>query len=111
MFSGFIVAGIVLRLSNWVARNSTIVTGVAILSVGTAVLLAFPETRTGVWYEGKWDADVSPITSIWWVLGAILMVPFVSRNVRVQSSRFDRFLGDLVYPLYLFSLDAARVVL
>ncbi len=40
--------------------------------------------------------------SVWWVLGAILVVPFVSRNVRVRSSRLDRFLGNLAYPLYLF---------
>lgn len=102
VFSGFFVAGIVLALSNWIARSSTIVTGVAIFLVGTALLAAWPETRTGIWYEGKWDVDVSPISSVWWVLGAILILPFVSRNVRVQSSRVDRFLGDLVYPLYLF---------
>jgi peptidoglycan/LPS O-acetylase OafA/YrhL len=102
VFSGFVVAGIVLALSNWVARSSTIVTGVVIFLVGSALLVAWPETRTGIWYEGKWDVDVSPITSVWWVLGAILILPFVSRNVRVQSSRVDRFLGDLVYPLYLF---------
>jgi peptidoglycan/LPS O-acetylase OafA/YrhL len=102
VFSGFFIAGIVLALSNWVARSSTIVTGVVIFLVGTALLVAWPETRTGLWYEGKWDVDVSPITSVWWVLGAILVVPFVSRNVRVRSSRLDRFLGNLAYPLYLF---------
>jgi peptidoglycan/LPS O-acetylase OafA/YrhL len=102
VFSGFIVAGIILALSNWVARSSTIVTGVVIFLVGSALLVALPETRTAIWYEGKWDVDVSPITSVWWVLGAILILPFVSRNVRVKSSRVDRFLGDLVYPLYLF---------
>jgi peptidoglycan/LPS O-acetylase OafA/YrhL len=102
VFSGFVVAGIVLALSGWVARNSTVVTGVAILLLGTAVLFAFPETRTGVWSEGRWDIDVSPIISVWWIVGVILILPFISRNVSVQSSRLDRFLGDLVYPLYLF---------
>jgi len=102
VFGGFVVAGVVLALTNWVARNATIVTGFAFLLVGTAALLVFPETRTGVWSEGKWDVDVSPIFSVWWIVGAILILPFISRNVRVQSSRLDRFLGDLVYPLYLF---------
>ena len=102
VYSGFFVAGILLALCRWIARNSTIVTGAVIFLVVSAVLVALPETRTGIWYQGKWDVEISPMASIWWVLGAILILPFVSRNVRVQSSRLDRFLGDLVYPLYLF---------
>jgi peptidoglycan/LPS O-acetylase OafA/YrhL len=102
VFSCFFLAGILLALGNWVARNSTVITGIAILLAGIAVLVAFPETRTGIWYEGHWDVDVLPITSLWWILAAILILPFISKNVRVQSSRFDRFLGDLAYPLYMF---------
>jgi peptidoglycan/LPS O-acetylase OafA/YrhL len=102
IFAGFFFAGIVLALGDWVAGRSTIFWGIAALFIGIAVLVAFPETRGGIWVEG--NANFSPDNwgSVWWVIAATLMVPFVSRNVRVRSGRWDRFLGNLAYPLYLF---------
>ena len=102
MYVGFFVAGIVLATGNWVARNSTIAVGLAALLIGIVVLLVFPETRSGIWREGRANAPPTNLVSVWWVLGAILVIPFVSKNVRVKSSRFDRILGNLAYPLYLF---------
>jgi peptidoglycan/LPS O-acetylase OafA/YrhL len=102
LFAGFFIAGIVLASGNWIARNSTILAGIAALLIGIAVLFVFPETRSSVWREGSANAAPTNLGAVWWVLGAILVVPFVSKNVRVRSSRFDRFLGNLAYPLYLF---------
>jgi peptidoglycan/LPS O-acetylase OafA/YrhL len=102
MYIGFFVIGIVLATGNWVARNSTIAAGIVALLIGIVVLIVFPETRSGIWHEGRANAPPTNLVSVWWVLGAVLVVPFVSKNVRVKSSRFDRFLGNLAYPLYLF---------
>ncbi len=102
MFSGFFIAGIILAQVDWAARNSTVLGGIGVLFIGLLVLLAFPVTRTSIWYEGSANLSPADWANVWWVLAAVLVVPFVSRNVRVRSSQFDRFLGNLAYPLYLF---------
>ena len=102
LFAGFFIAGIVLGSGSWVARNSTVLAGIAVLVIGIVGLMVFPETRSGIWREGNSNAAPTSLGAVWWVLGAILVIPFVSKNVRVRSSRFDRFLGNLAYPLYLF---------
>jgi peptidoglycan/LPS O-acetylase OafA/YrhL len=101
-FCGFFLAGIALALTDWVARTSSVIGGMALLSIGLLVLLASPVTRTGIWYEGSENVAAGNWVNIWWALAAVLVIPFVSRNVRVRSSSFDRFLGNLAYPLYLF---------
>ena len=46
--------------------------------------------------------SLSHLVALWWVVGAVLVAPFVAWNVSQASPRFDRFLGNLAYPLYLF---------
>jgi peptidoglycan/LPS O-acetylase OafA/YrhL len=107
LFSGFFLAGLALALQNWRPRNWAFVLGPALFLVGTIILVIVPQTRSGIWLEGKAaqvvGADIPiPVASIWWTVGAVLVVPAVAASVAIRSSAFDRMLGDLAYPLYLF---------
>jgi peptidoglycan/LPS O-acetylase OafA/YrhL len=102
LFSGFFLAGVSIALSGWVARWPTIFAGLALFIGGIVLLLLFPPTRNGLWFEGKLAASPATWVSSWWIFAAVLILPLVSRNIRIRSSGFDRFLGNLAYPLYLF---------
>lgn len=69
---------------------------------GIFLLLLFPPTRNGIWFEGKLGTSAAFWVSSWWIVAVVLTLPLVSRNIRTRSSAFDRFLGNLAYPLYLF---------
>jgi peptidoglycan/LPS O-acetylase OafA/YrhL len=66
------------------------------------VLAIFPATQRGVWKAGLDPAQSPFAVSLWWIIGAGLVVPFLAWNVAQESPRSDRFLGNLAYPLYLF---------
>jgi peptidoglycan/LPS O-acetylase OafA/YrhL len=107
LFSGFFLAGLALALQNWRPSNRVFLGCLVLFVTGTIILAVVPETRTGIWLEGKAapvaGADLPiPVASIWWTVGGILAVPVVATCVTIRSSAFDRILGDLAYPLYLF---------
>lgn len=76
----------------------------------TAALLLWPITRDAIWTRGGAEAaplmdgmlDPRSIVQAWWVVGAVVFVPFIAWNVRQKSSAWDRMLGNWAYPLYLF---------
>lgn len=102
LFSGFFIAGVILAIGGWVARGSTVVGAIAILVIGLLVLLTLPGTRAGIWCEGGTNVISTNWAAVWWAVAAALVIPFVSQNVRARSSRFDRFAGNLAFPLYAF---------
>jgi peptidoglycan/LPS O-acetylase OafA/YrhL len=102
LFGGFFLAGTALALSDWVADRLTAIGGGILLVGGTISLALFTPVRTGIWCDGSFGTLPTPWVSSWWIVAALLIVPFVSRNVHVPSSTFDRVLGNLAYPLYLF---------
>lgn len=107
LFSGFFLAGLALALQTWMPGTKLIAGGLALFLGGTLVLLALPHTRNGIWIEGKLaqlgtDRVAAVMASTWWVIGGILVIPFVARSLAIRSSASDRLLGDLAYPLYLF---------
>ena len=107
LFSGFFLAGVGLALREWMPGKKLVVGGLALFLGGTLALLALPHARNGIWIEGKLaqlgtDRLATLIASTWWVIGGILVIPFVARSLAIRSSAFDRLLGDLAYPLYLF---------
>jgi hypothetical protein len=72
------------------------------------VLAIIPDKRGFVW---RTDSEAIPTSAdllfsafgrLWMVIGAGIVIPFLAWNVSRQSSRFDRLLGNLAYPLYLF---------
>ena len=107
LFSGFFLAGLALALQPWTPGAKVIFGGLALFLGGTLALLALPNARNGIWIEGKLaqlgtDRLAGVIASTWWVIGGILVIPFIARSLAIRSSAFDRLLGDLAYPLYLF---------
>jgi peptidoglycan/LPS O-acetylase OafA/YrhL len=107
LFSGFFLAGLALALGEWMPGKKLMVAGLVLFFGGTLALLALPHGRNGIWIEGKLaqlgtDRLAGVIASTWWVIGGILVIPFIARSLAIRSSAFDRLLGDLAYPLYLF---------
>lgn len=69
--------------------------------VATTILI--PSTRELVWQIGSSSASVSPwAVSLYSIVLALLGVPLATSTVFRKSSSWDRWLGDLSYPLYLF---------
>jgi peptidoglycan/LPS O-acetylase OafA/YrhL len=68
----------------------------------TILIIIIPYTRFILNnYPGKSDSMVV-IQNLWFYISTFLLVPFVMTSVKRKSSSFDRFLGNLAYPLYLF---------
>jgi peptidoglycan/LPS O-acetylase OafA/YrhL len=73
----------------------------------TLILVICPQTRSGVWRAGlepvlATNALPTFAVNLWWILGSVAVIPFVTWNVAQNSPRLDRLLGNLAYPLYLF---------
>jgi peptidoglycan/LPS O-acetylase OafA/YrhL len=107
LFSGFFLAGLALAMQEWRPSNKLVCTGLVLFCAGIFVLIAMPQTRGGIWIEGKvaqlgTGRMAMEIAPVWWVLAGVLVIPFLARSLTIRSSRFDRILGDLAYPLYLF---------
>jgi peptidoglycan/LPS O-acetylase OafA/YrhL len=102
LFVGFFLLGVALQMSQWKPSHAT-AAGSLLIFFGISMVLAIsPDTRRGVWRAGLEIASIPFAVSAWWIIGAIAVIPFLAWNVSQKSSRFDRFLGDLAYPLYLF---------
>ena len=108
LFMGFFLVGITLEMTDWRPSRRTAL-GSLLLFFGINLVLAIiPETRRFVW---RTDSDTDPTSAdllfiafrrLWMVVGVGVVIPFLAWNVSRHSSRFDRFLGNLAYPLYLF---------
>jgi peptidoglycan/LPS O-acetylase OafA/YrhL len=102
LFVGFFLIGIAVQMTQWRPSSATGFGSLLIFLGVTLVLAIYPPTQRGVWRAGL---DVGPLpfaVSLWWIMGAGVVIPFLAWNVSQDASRFDRFLGNLAYPLYLF---------
>lgn len=71
-------------------------------TVATCVIFCIPSTKCILSnYPGKPHFMVE-VQNLWFFLSTFLLVPFALSSVATKSSRLDRSLGDLAYPLYLF---------
>ena len=107
LFVGFFLIGVSIELNQWKPSRGLAWGSVLAFLVVTVALALNPQTHRGVWTTGREtltnpDTFFSHLVSLWWVLGAVLVAPFVARNVCQASPSFDRMLGNLAYPLYLF---------
>jgi peptidoglycan/LPS O-acetylase OafA/YrhL len=102
LFVGFFMIGVTLRMAQW-KPSRALAAGSLTTFIGITVALAIsPPTQSGIWRTGLDTAPSPFVVSVWWIIGAGLVIPFLAWNVSQHSSRFDRFLGNLAYPLYLF---------
>jgi peptidoglycan/LPS O-acetylase OafA/YrhL len=107
LFVGFFLIGVSIEVSRWQPSRGLALGSVLIFLCVTLALTLSPQTHRGVWIAGREspvtsDAFLSHLVALWWVVGAVLVAPFVAWNVSQVSPRYDRFLGNLAYPLYLF---------
>jgi len=102
LFVGFFLIGVTVQMGEWKPPRPMAIGSLLIFFGITLVLAIFPATQRGVWKAGL-DTAPSPFAvSLWWIIGAGVVIPFLAWNVAQESPRFDRFLGNLAYPLYLF---------
>jgi peptidoglycan/LPS O-acetylase OafA/YrhL len=107
LFVGFFLIGVAMQWGQWKSSRTMGNGSLLIVFAITALLAIWPQTRRGVWRAG---ADIALtaedfagfVTGVWWIVGAAMVVPFLAWNVAQKSSRFDRFLSNLAYPVYLF---------
>ena len=72
------------------------------LIAGLIAMIVIPETRELVWRSGSQPGQVSPITAYAFYIATVLAgIPLAAGTVFRRSGQFDRWLGDLSYPLYL----------
>jgi peptidoglycan/LPS O-acetylase OafA/YrhL len=102
LFVGFFLIGVAVQMGQWKPSHTTAVASLLIFLGTTLVLAICPLTQRGVWRAGLDTAPPPFAVSLWWIIGAGVLVPFLAWNVSQDSPRFDRFLGNLAYPLYLF---------
>jgi peptidoglycan/LPS O-acetylase OafA/YrhL len=107
LFVGFFLMGITMQMEHWKPSRTMALVSLAVFFGITLFLAVFPQTRGGVWRAGLDTLTTMPDVlmsagAAWWIIGAAMIVPFLGWNVSQVSPRFDRFLGNLAYPLYLF---------
>jgi peptidoglycan/LPS O-acetylase OafA/YrhL len=87
------------RPSLWLAWCSAGVCVLFFLALG-----AWPGTRDCLWRRGAAEAGVGLESHVWWIsaCGCVLAWPFLAANLRWPSDSWDRWLGQLAYPLFLF---------
>jgi peptidoglycan/LPS O-acetylase OafA/YrhL len=107
LFVGFFLIGVSIEINHWKPSPALALGSVLVFLAVTLALAWYPRTHRGIWVTGheppgNAEASLSHLVALWWVLGAFLVTPFVAWNVSQASPRYDRFLGNLAYPLYLF---------
>ncbi len=74
----------------------------AIFVFGITATILIPGTRDLVWRTGESARVLSPLHSNAFFVGTVLLgIPVALGTVFRSSGQFDRWLGDLSYPLYL----------
>lgn len=107
-YFAFFLAGILLYRTGWLSTQSLATWSILLFLVTIIVLLTSPTTRPYVWSEGtaiRTDKSLENLKKgreLWSIFTAFLVIPFISRNVRRKSGKWDTELGNLAYPLYLF---------
>jgi peptidoglycan/LPS O-acetylase OafA/YrhL len=107
LFVGFFLSGITIEICEWKPSRITAISSLIFFFGMTLILAFFPQTRSGVWRAGlapvlATNNFPSFVVNLWWIIGSGAVIPFVAWNVVQNSPRFDRLLGTLAYPLYLF---------
>lgn len=105
-FASLFLLGILIDRSNWQPKLIHAILGLGLFAFLTTLFYALPGGLDGIWQRG---ADLPTVTDLqsmgaelWWLVGAIVCIPFVAWNVHQRSGHFDRWLGNLAFPLYLF---------
>jgi peptidoglycan/LPS O-acetylase OafA/YrhL len=107
LFVGLFLIGVSIEIRHWKPSRGFALGSLTIFFGVTLALTLCPQTHRYIWVAGgetqaNQETSLSHVVALWWVVGAVLVAPFVAWNVSQASPRYDRFLGNLAYPLYLF---------
>lgn len=99
----YFVGGILIAETNWKAPGKVALASLLASGIVVLILLILPQTRGAIIARGTDPpAQAGIVVGVILATMALLIVPFVSWNVRQPSDTFDRWLGNLAYPVYLF---------
>ena len=103
VFMWLFLAGTMAHRFHWkpsiVAQWTSVVAVVVLISA----MIALPQTRELVWRSGISSAGSNAFSSMIFFAGMCLVsIPLTLGTVCRNSGSWDRWLGDLSYPLYLF---------
>ena len=102
-YIGYFIAGIVIAQTNWRASGKLALASLVVSGIIVLILLILPQTRGAVFARGAGPPPQAVLlVNIVLASAALVIIPFVSWNVRQQSDTFDRWVGNLAYPVYLF---------
>jgi len=96
-FAPSFVAGMALFATRWTPPLWLVVVGIVAFVLTGLLMLSSPLTYNVI-IKPKPDNQLMLNINVIWTL---FLVPFVAYNLNKTSSKFDRLLGDLSYPLYL----------
>jgi peptidoglycan/LPS O-acetylase OafA/YrhL len=107
LFAGFFLIGVTIEMSEGSPSRTVAIFSIIVFFAISLILAMCPLTRSGVWRAGLEPVTTTDIfpwfaVNLWWILGSVAVIPFVTWNVAQNSPRLDRLLGNLAYPLYLF---------
>jgi peptidoglycan/LPS O-acetylase OafA/YrhL len=89
--------GVMTHVADWKPSLKAAHRSLASFAVWTAVFAIVPATRP--FLDGRIDGPINQdIFSFFWLAP---LLPYVAHSLTLRSSRLDRRLGDLSYPLYL----------
>lgn len=91
-------------------RTPSSAVAVGWLGVFLALVLALPFTAVGLAQFDKLKADYMP-QDLFSMLLVLPLLPYLAVSVRHRSTKLDRALGNLSYPLYLVHFPIIAVVL
>lgn len=103
VFVWLFITGVACELIDWRPPRWLVVGSVAAFLAIIAIAYAYPATRTLVWVRGADSGGESSwIIPVFFLLTTLVSLPFAISTVHHPSSRWDRWLGELSFPLYLF---------
>jgi hypothetical protein len=86
LFVGFFLIGVALQLSQWKPSGTTAMRTLLVFFGVTLILAVCPQTQRGVWRAGLDIAPTPFAVSLWWIVTAGVVVPFLAWNVSQDFS-------------------------
>ena len=103
LYAWIFVAGAACAQFDLRPKRKIVVASSLLVVLGIMFVYCFPETRPLVWLRGQDTVPVSTMAKTgFFVFLVIAGLPFAINTVYQKSGLWDRWLGDLSYPLYLF---------
>ncbi|HEY5743643.1 MAG TPA: acyltransferase [Terrimicrobiaceae bacterium] len=101
-YLAYFIVGILIAETNWRASGKLSLWSLLVSAFVVIILVILPQTRGAILARGGTPAEAGILVSVVLATAALLIVPFVSWNVRQPSDALDRWIGNLAYPVYLF---------